>query len=88
MTNSLTREFARVHKDAMQKQAKFSRAYEQRQLDAGAQRMPGGMLPPAAAAALNALMRAGYAPSRARCIARALAEAVAYSMRRGRRRVA
>lgn len=41
----------------------------------GAQRLPSGLLPPDAARALDALVAAGWAPSRAAAIARALLEA-------------
>ena len=51
------------------------RASEQRSIDAGAVRMPGGLLPPEAAQALDALVGAGWAPSRTAAIARALIEA-------------
>ena len=56
---------------------KHSRAYEARQLQTGAVRIPGGLLPPEAAEALGQLLQAGYGPSRAAVIARALVEALA-----------
>lgn len=51
------------------------RASEQRAIDAGAVRMPGGLLSTEAAQALDALVAAGWAPSRTAAIARALIEA-------------
>ena len=51
------------------------RASEQRSIDAGAIRMPGGWLPAEAAQALDALVAANWAPSRTAAIARALIEA-------------
>ena len=54
---------------------KYSRAHEARQLQRGAVRLPGGMLPPEAAEALESLLAAGYARSKVGAIARALIEA-------------
>lgn len=51
------------------------RAYESRLRERGGKRLPGGTLQPDAAAALAALLGAGYAPSATACIARALIEA-------------
>jgi hypothetical protein len=48
---------------------------EARKVQAGGRRMPGGVLPPDAAAALESLQASGYAPSTTACIARALVEA-------------
>ena len=56
-------------------QAVWSRAYERRLIDGGSRRMPGGILPPEAAIALDALMYRGYETSYVRCVARALVEA-------------
>lgn len=50
-------------------------ASRQRAIDAGAQRLPTGLLPPEAAQALDALVAAQWAPSRTAAIARALIEA-------------
>jgi len=49
----------------------------ERALERGARRTPRGVLPPEAAAALQALLDAGYAPNATACIARALREAAA-----------
>ena len=51
------------------------RASEARSIEAGAVRMPGGLLPADAAQALDALLKAGYAQSKTAVIARALIEA-------------
>lgn len=51
------------------------RASEARKVEAGGRRMPGGVLPPDAATALERLQAAGYADSATGCIARALVEA-------------
>jgi len=48
---------------------------EVRKVQAGGRRVPGGVLPPDAAAALYSLQASGYAPSATACIARALVEA-------------
>lgn len=56
---------------------KYSRAHEARQLQRGAVRLPGGMLPPEAVRALQQLLASGYAPSKTQAIARALIEAAA-----------
>lgn len=50
------------------------RKYEQRQIASGARRLPGGLLPPEAARALDTLRARGYAGSLIGCIARALVE--------------
>lgn len=50
-------------------------AYRRRLIDAGAQRLPTGILPPDAAQALDHLVASGYAPSRVAAISRALVEA-------------
>ena len=62
--------------------AKYTRAFEARQIERGAQRIPGGMLPADAAQALAQLLEAGYAPHKAGAIARALREA---AQRQGQR---
>ena len=51
------------------------RASEARSIEAGAVRMPGGLLPADAAHALTVLLGAGYAQSKTAVIARALIEA-------------
>ena len=51
---------------------KHTRAYEARQIEDGAQRLPGGLLPAEAAQALQQLLDAGYADSKSGVIARAL----------------
>lgn len=51
------------------------RAYESRLRERGGRRLPGGTLQPDAAAALAALLAAGYAPSATAAISRALIEA-------------
>ena len=48
------------------------RASEARSIARGARRMPGGLLSPDAADALDALIAAGYAASKTACIVRAL----------------
>ncbi len=53
------------------------RASEARKIKAGGRRLPGGMLPADAVAALDSLQARGYAPSAAGCIARSLVEAAA-----------
>lgn len=50
-----------------------------RAIAAGARRMPGGILPPEAAAALEKLKQSGYADSATACIARALVAAARYA---------
>ena len=57
--------------------AQHSRNSERRALAAGAIRTPGGILPAAAAQALDALMQQSYAHSKTEAIARALVEAAA-----------
>ena len=57
--------------------AQHSRASERRAIAAGAIRTPGGILPAAAAQALDALMQQSYAHSKTEAIARALVEAAA-----------
>jgi hypothetical protein len=65
------------------------RASEQRKVEAGGRRLPGGVLPADAAEALESLQGAGYANSATGCISRALVEAderlKAADKRRGRR---
>lgn len=56
-------------------QSAWSRNYERRLIASGSRRMPGGILPPEAAIALDALMFRGYEKSYVRCVARALIEA-------------
>ena len=51
------------------------RESEARSLEAGAARMPGGLLPAEAAVALNELVGAGYALSKTAAITKALLEA-------------
>lgn len=51
------------------------RASEQRKVEAGGRRMPGGVMPADAAAALEMLQAAGYGSSATGCISRALVEA-------------
>lgn len=51
------------------------RASEARSIEAGAVRMPGGLLPADAAQALAKLLETGYAQSKTAVIARALIEA-------------
>lgn len=48
---------------------------EARSIDAGAVRMPGGLLPAEAAVALSELVESGYAASKTAVIAKALIEA-------------
>ena len=55
--------------------AEMVRKSEARKIQAGGRRMPGGVLPPDAAVALDSLQASGYAPSATACIARALVEA-------------
>lgn len=55
--------------------AQSVRESEARSIEAGAVRMPGGLLPPEAAAALAELLDAGYAPSKNGVISRALISA-------------
>lgn len=54
----------------------YQRAYEKRQVDAGARRL-GGLLPAAGVKARDRLLAAGYAPSGAAVIAAALVETAA-----------
>lgn len=51
------------------------RASEARKIEAGGMRLPGGILPPDAAGALQRLVAAGWADSATGAIARALVEA-------------
>jgi len=51
------------------------RASEARKIKAGGRRMPGGVMSPDAAAAVERLAAAGYAASVTACIERALVEA-------------
>ena len=62
--------------------AKYTRAFEAREIERGAQRIPGGLLPADAAEALAVLLKEGYAPNKAGAIARALREA---AQRQGQR---
>jgi hypothetical protein len=64
-------------------QAERNRASEARKVDAGGRRIPGGVLPPDAAAALDSLQATGYAPSATGCIARALLDAASRAKRAG-----
>lgn len=54
---------------------KHTRNYEARQIAQGAQRLPGGLLPPEAAQALERLLDADYGASKVAVIARALLDA-------------
>lgn len=56
---------------------------EARKVKAGGRRMPGGVLSPDAAAALDSLQSGGYAPSATACIARALLDAASRAERGG-----
>jgi hypothetical protein len=56
-------------------QAERNRASEARKVGRGGRRMPGGVLPPDAAAALDNLQATGYACGALACIARALISA-------------
>lgn len=56
----------------MKTNAQRVRESEARSIDAGAMRMPGGLLPAEAAAALTELVEAGYAQSKTGAIAKAL----------------
>ena len=51
------------------------RASEARKIESGGRRLPGGVLPPEAAQALDALVTCGYARSATACIVRAVLEA-------------
>lgn len=51
------------------------RASEARKVKAGWRRIPGGMLAPEVARALDRLQEGGYGESAAKCIARAILEA-------------
>lgn len=55
--------------------ADYARASEQRKIERGGRRLPGGVLAPEAADALDRLREIGYAESLTGCIARALLEA-------------
>lgn len=57
------------------KQAEWSRANEAKRIAAGGRRLPGGILPADASAALDELHTSGYAPTLTACIARALVDA-------------
>lgn len=57
-----------------EKQAAWSRRNEQRRIEAGGRRLPGGVLPPDAARALSSLVDSGYAASVTGCISKALVE--------------
>lgn len=61
-------------------QSKWSRANERKRVLAGGRRLPGGILPPEAAQALESLLDRGYADSRVGCIAKALIEAAAHKV--------
>jgi hypothetical protein len=61
------------------KQAAWSRANEAKRIKAGGRRIPGGVLPADAAAALSKLQQSGYADSATACIARALVAAARYA---------
>lgn len=62
--------------------AEMVRKSEARKVQAGGRRMPGGVLPPDAAVALDSLQASGYAPSATACIARALVEAATTKRKR------
>lgn len=53
------------------------RASEARKIQEGGRRMPGGVMPPDAVAALDKLIAAGYGNSTSGCIFRAIIEAAA-----------
>lgn len=55
------------------------RTYEARLKQRGGRRMPGGMLQPNVAHALDELVRVGYAPSQSAVIAKALLDAARYA---------
>lgn len=54
---------------------RHTRSYEARQIAQGAQRLPGGLLPPEAAQAMERLLDADYGASKVAVIARALLDA-------------
>lgn len=63
--------------------AEMVRKSEARKIQAGGRRMPGGVLPPDAAVALDSLQASGYAASATACIARALLDAASRAERGG-----
>lgn len=65
-----------MRKIDMKAQAAWSRANEKRRIEKGARYLPGGLMTPAAADALDALMAAGAA-SKTAAINEALVEAAA-----------
>ena len=65
-----------MRKIDLEKQAAWSRANEKSRIEKGARYLPGGLMTPAAAAALDALMAAG-ASSKTAAINAALVEAAA-----------
>ena len=69
---------AKSNKTSFQ-QASWSRANERKRIESGARRLPGGVLPADAVAALDKLRAAGYAQSSVGCIARALVAALSNS---------
>ena len=60
-----------------EKQAQWTRANERKRIAKGGRYLPGGLMTPAAAAALDALMAAGAASSKTAAINAALVEAAA-----------
>jgi len=60
------------------RQAAWSRANEAKRVAAGGRRIPGGILPADATAALAKLQQSGYANSVTACISRALVAAARY----------
>ena len=66
-----------MRKIDLAKQAAWSRANEKSRIEKGARYLPGGLMTPAAAAALDALMAAGAASSKTAAINAALVEAAA-----------
>jgi hypothetical protein len=58
------------------RQQGWSRANEAKRIAAGGRRLPGGVLPADATAALDKLQKSGYADSATACIARALVDAL------------
>ena len=65
-----------MRKINMEKQAQWTRANERKRIAKGARYLPGGLMTPAAAAALDALMAAGAA-SKTAAINEALVEVAA-----------
>ena len=66
-----------MKKTNMAAQAQWSRANERKRIEKGARYLPGGLMTPAAAVALDALMAAGTASSKTAAINEALVDAAA-----------